>query len=57
MLTMPMRRKYERIEMDPELAESLMPVEVRTGVALTTLNAELVTKDNQYMLKVLSGFF
>ena len=53
-LTMPMRRKFERIDMDPKLAESLMPVEVRTGVALTTLNAELVTKDNQYMLKVCS---
>ena len=35
-----------------QLAERLTPVEVRTGVALTTLNADLVTKDNQYMLKV-----
>lgn len=31
-------------------------MEVKTGVALTTLNAQLVTKDNQYVLKVRNQF-
>ena len=37
-----------------QLAESLTPVEVRPGVAVTTINAELVTKDNRYTIRVIT---
>jgi integrator complex subunit 9 len=52
-LTLPLKRKQGRVELSPELAEFLLPSEVRTGVSLTTLTGGLQVKDNKHILKVL----
>jgi hypothetical protein len=52
-LTLPLKRKQGRVDMSPELAEFLLPSEVRTGVSLSTLTGGLQVKDNKHILKVL----
>jgi integrator complex subunit 9 len=52
-LTLPLKRKQGRVELSPELAEFLLPSEVRTGVSLTTLTGGLQVKDSKHILKVL----
>ncbi|XP_013393860.1 integrator complex subunit 9 [Lingula anatina] len=52
-LTLPIRRKFEQINIDPELAGSLMPIEVRPGVSVAMVTGSLVTRDNQHTLKPL----
>lgn len=54
-LTLPLKRKYECIELDPELAASLEPVEVKPGSAISMVNATLVVKDNKYILEPLAS--
>lgn len=51
-LTLPLKRKQGRVELSPELAEFLLPNEVRTGVSLSTLTGSLQVKDNKHILKV-----
>jgi hypothetical protein len=51
-LTLPLKRKQGRVELSPELAEFLLPSEVRTGVSLSTLTGGLQVKDNKHILKV-----
>lgn len=52
-LTLPLKRRQGRVELSPELAEFLLPSEVRTGVSLSTLTGGLQVKDNKHILKVL----
>jgi len=52
-LSLPVKRKFETVEMEPELADSLEPVEVKPGAAVSMVTAELVTRDNKYILKSL----
>ena len=54
-LTLPLKRKQARVELRPELAEFLLPTEVRTGVCLATVTGRLEVKDNKYALKVCKG--
>ena len=53
-LTLPVRRRYERIELDPDLAKTLMPTEIKPGISVATVTGALVTKDNHHILKVCS---
>ncbi|PSN51028.1 Integrator complex subunit 9 [Blattella germanica] len=50
-LTLPLKRKQGRVELSPDLAEFLLPSEVRTGVSLSTLTGGLQVKDNKHTLK------
>lgn len=52
-ITLPVKRKFECVELDPSLAASLEPVEVKPGSAVSMINASLVVKDNKYVLKVI----
>ncbi|KAK3577284.1 hypothetical protein CHS0354_008377 [Potamilus streckersoni] len=52
-LTLPVKRKFENIEITPELASTLDPVEVKPGAAITMLTGSLVVKDNKYTLEPL----
>ncbi|WAR10506.1 INT9-like protein [Mya arenaria] len=52
-ITLPVKRKYECIEIDPKLASSLDPVEIKPGSAVSMVNASLVVKDNKYILEPL----
>ncbi|XP_060605120.1 integrator complex subunit 9-like [Ruditapes philippinarum] len=54
-ITLPVKRKFECIELDPSLAALLVPVEIRPGSAISMVNASLVVKDNKYVLEPLSG--
>ncbi|KAK5880423.1 hypothetical protein CesoFtcFv8_023453 [Champsocephalus esox] len=50
-LNLPHRRRYERIYILPELANSLVPSEIKPGVSLATVSAVLHSKDNKHTLQ------
>ncbi|EPY83715.1 integrator complex subunit 9 [Camelus ferus] len=50
-LALPFRRRYEKIEIMPELADSLVPMEIKPGISLATVSAMLHTKDNKHVLQ------
>ncbi|XP_045142500.1 integrator complex subunit 9 isoform X3 [Echinops telfairi] len=50
-LALPFKRRYEKIEIMPELADSLVPVEIKPGISLATVSAVLHTKDNKHVLQ------
>ncbi|XP_075716977.1 integrator complex subunit 9 [Rhinoderma darwinii] len=50
-LTLPFKRRYEKIEIMPELAQALVPMEIKPGVSLATVCAVLYTKDNKHVLQ------
>lgn len=54
-LSLPIKRKMEKIQLDPEIASSLVPTEVRPGVAIAMVTGALTSKDNQHILKPLSA--
>ena len=43
----------ENIQISSELAASLTPVEIRSGVAVATVTGNLVVRDNSYTLNPL----
>ncbi|XP_061741824.1 integrator complex subunit 9-like isoform X1 [Nerophis ophidion] len=49
-LSLPFRRRYERVYILPELANSLVPSEVKPGVSVATVSAMLHSKDNKHTL-------
>eukprot|EP00088_Acartia_fossae_P030637 TRINITY_DN3162_c0_g1_i2.p1 TRINITY_DN3162_c0_g1~~TRINITY_DN3162_c0_g1_i2.p1 ORF type:complete len:711 (+),score=150.28 TRINITY_DN3162_c0_g1_i2:54-2186(+) len=49
-IKLPVERSFENISIDQELAESLVPSEIRPGVALATITGKLVVRDNRYTL-------
>ncbi|XP_043918652.1 integrator complex subunit 9 [Protopterus annectens] len=51
-LTLPFRRRYEKIELTPELADLLVPSEVKTGISVSTVSGVLRTKDNKHVLQL-----
>uniref|UniRef100_A0A672JS00 Integrator complex subunit 9 n=1 Tax=Salarias fasciatus TaxID=181472 RepID=A0A672JS00_SALFA len=51
-LSLPFRRRYERVYILPELANSLVPSEVKPGVSVATVSAVLHSKDNKHTLQV-----
>ncbi|XP_064411595.1 integrator complex subunit 9 [Latimeria chalumnae] len=50
-LTLPFKRRYEKIEIMPDLADSLVPLEIKPGIAVATVSAVLHTKDNKHLLQ------
>lgn len=52
-INLPIKRKYECIELEPSLAASLEPVEIKPGSAVSIVNASLIVKDNKYILQPL----
>ncbi|XP_060040886.1 integrator complex subunit 9 isoform X1 [Erinaceus europaeus] len=50
-LALPFKRRYEKIEIMPELADSLVPMEIKPGISLATVSAVLHTKDNKHILQ------
>jgi len=53
-LKLPIERSFENISIDQELAQSLIPSEVRPGVALATITGRLVVRDNKCTLLPIS---
>uniref|UniRef100_A0A8B9QNR7 Integrator complex subunit 9 n=1 Tax=Anas platyrhynchos TaxID=8839 RepID=A0A8B9QNR7_ANAPL len=51
-LTLPYKRRYEKIEIMPDLADSLVPSEIKPGISLATVSAVLHTKDNKHVLQL-----
>ncbi|RWS27634.1 cleavage and polyadenylation specificity factor-like protein [Leptotrombidium deliense] len=43
-----LKRRFERIEIDSDLAASLTPVEIRPGFSMATITGVLVAKDNKF---------
>uniref|UniRef100_A0A3P8WQI5 Integrator complex subunit 9 n=1 Tax=Cynoglossus semilaevis TaxID=244447 RepID=A0A3P8WQI5_CYNSE len=52
-LNLPFRRRYERVYILPELANSLVPSEIKPGVSVATVSAVLHSKDNKHTLQVI----
>uniref|UniRef100_A0A8C9YKG7 Integrator complex subunit 9 n=1 Tax=Sander lucioperca TaxID=283035 RepID=A0A8C9YKG7_SANLU len=52
-LNLPFRRRYERVYILPELANSLVPSEIKPGVSMATVSAVLHSKDNKHTLQVM----
>ncbi|XP_077925597.1 integrator complex subunit 9 isoform X3 [Halichoerus grypus] len=50
-LALPFKRRYEKIEIMPELADTLVPMEIKPGISLATVSAVLHTKDNKHVLQ------
>ncbi|KAM7053730.1 LOW QUALITY PROTEIN: integrator complex subunit 9-like [Molossus nigricans] len=50
-LALPFKRRYEKIEITPELADSLVPMDIKPGISLATVSAVLHTKDNKHVLQ------
>uniref|UniRef100_A0A9L0SFB5 Integrator complex subunit 9 n=6 Tax=Boreoeutheria TaxID=1437010 RepID=A0A9L0SFB5_HORSE len=50
-LALPFKRLFEKIEIMPELADSLVPMEIKPGISLATVSAVLHTKDNKHVLQ------
>lgn len=52
-IKIPVKSERETIRIDPDLASSLTPSELRPGVAVATLTGDLKAKDNKYELRQL----
>uniref|UniRef100_A0A8C6WNK5 Integrator complex subunit 9 n=1 Tax=Neogobius melanostomus TaxID=47308 RepID=A0A8C6WNK5_9GOBI len=50
-LSLPFKRRYERVYIMPELANSLVPSEVKAGVSVATVSAVIHSKDNKHTLQ------
>lgn len=53
-IKLPIRRNFARISLDPELSTTLMPTEVKPGVAIATVTGYLDGKDNTFIVKSLT---
>ncbi|ESP04266.1 hypothetical protein LOTGIDRAFT_224004 [Lottia gigantea] len=52
-LSLPVKRKFQSVDIDTELAAKMEPVEVKPGSAITMLTGSLKIHDNIYTLKPL----
>ncbi|XP_022781258.1 integrator complex subunit 9 homolog [Stylophora pistillata] len=52
-LSLSVKREFEKVVLSNELANGLHPQEVRPGIAVTTVTGTLVSKDNRYTLEPL----
>ncbi|XP_006820079.1 LOW QUALITY PROTEIN: integrator complex subunit 9-like [Saccoglossus kowalevskii] len=52
-LTLPVRRRQEKIEITSELASTLEPTEMKSGVFVSTITGSTTVKDNKYVLQPL----
>nr|CAB3256511.1 integrator complex subunit 9 [Phallusia mammillata] len=50
-LNLNIKRTSEKVNLDPELASSLTPSEVKSGVLMAPLSAQVITRDNAHLLK------
>lgn len=49
-----LKRRFAKITLDPEISNSLVPVELRPGITLATVTGSLEVKDNSFKLKPLT---
>ncbi|KAG1663664.1 Integrator complex subunit 9 [Nymphon striatum] len=50
-LNLPIKRKFEKMSIDPDLAGSVVPSEIKPGIAVATLTGALHAQDNRFVLK------
>ncbi|XP_057372605.1 integrator complex subunit 9-like [Daphnia carinata] len=53
-LQLPIKRKQEKVHLDPALASRLEPIQFKTGLSASTLTGKLDARDNKFTLKVLN---
>lgn len=56
-IKLPLKRKKGRVFIEPELASSIIPIEVRPGLSLASVTGELEVKDNVYTIKVITNMY
>ena len=52
-IELPIKKTLERIEISPELAAKIRPVEIRPGVCATSISGKLKVVNNKYTLEAL----
>ncbi|XP_003428131.1 integrator complex subunit 9 [Nasonia vitripennis] len=50
-IKLPLKRRRGRIFIEPELADNIIPSEIRPGLSLASVSGELEVKDNVYTIK------
>ena len=50
-IKLPIKPKYDRIDIDPELAGKIAPVEVKPGIAAVSVSGNLSVMNNKYTLR------
>ncbi|KAG7316442.1 hypothetical protein KOW79_019983 [Hemibagrus wyckioides] len=50
-LNLPFHRTYERVQLLPELAKTLVPSEIKPGISVANVSAVLQSKDNKHVLQ------
>ncbi|KAK2180539.1 hypothetical protein NP493_439g04033 [Ridgeia piscesae] len=53
-ITPPIKRRFEKVDLDAEFAASLVPNEVKPGVSVAMLTGTLSNRDNKFTLKPVS---
>ena len=53
-VTLPIKRKFERIDLDESVTKGMFPNEVRPGVTVATVTGNLIAKDNRLKLDALT---
>ena len=48
---LPIKRKQERVYLDPALASRLEPIQLKAGLSASTLIGKLDARDNKFSLK------
>lgn len=51
-LTVPLKRRHTQITMTTDMAEQLIPSEIRPGLTLSTVTAALIVRDNKHNIQV-----
>lgn len=51
-LTLPLKRRKLVVDLAPDMAEQLLPSEVKPNVGLVTITGELKVKDNKLKIEV-----
>ncbi len=55
-LQLPIKRKQEKVHLDPALASRLEPIQFKAGLSASTLTGKLDARDNKFTLKVSPSF-
>lgn len=51
-MSLPIKRQFETVEITPDLAKNVSPIEVKPGCMVSMVTAALTIKDNKYTLEV-----
>ena len=57
MIKLPLKRKRNRVYLTAEMAQTIIPYEIQSGVTISTITGLLHVKDNIHDINVINIFF